>query len=401
MSELKELSWEVQESVQPLPFEDLRHRGIRRRRRRRALAGVGVAAAVTIAVLAAQLPVGNLLGADEPPTIGHPKYIGVDRATDAMLRQKANMTGIRFATPTRWAATWEGDSGKPSYAVTLGRDGVRTTGPLRDTPFLTVRAGDEVLAMTGAPLYNERLQQNDPGWAQAVLVGLTAKGKLEKPLRWAPPTSTFADDEILMPGPIQQLLVLNTAAGTLRELKMPPQTDYTMPPIRDSSGRWWVIGGKNSGGGTYIYGTGNGGRTWDRTVLDPARHRGRLGVSPNGKTLVAYPFSTAADGNAPVGVKLSTDGGKHWKTVVSRVDAYLSEPVAFDDGTGMLLYQNAKQRELLFPGGRASFAPPEQLGELNGADGFVYGLFVEDLKVTTQVLISTDRGKTWTTFEPH
>ncbi|TDO44026.1 hypothetical protein EV643_11749 [Kribbella sp. VKM Ac-2527] len=47
MSELKELSWSVQEKVEPVPFEQLERRGIRRRRRKQALAGVGVAAATT------------------------------------------------------------------------------------------------------------------------------------------------------------------------------------------------------------------------------------------------------------------------------------------------------------------------------------------------------------------
>jgi hypothetical protein len=400
MSDLKELSWEVQETVQPLPFEDLQRRGVRRRRRRRAFTGAGVVAAVTLAVLAAVLPLGNLTGTKDAPPAGQPRSIAVDQAAWDLIHGNGRLQGIRFATPSRWAAAWESSGSDQGFAVIVSRDGVRTTGPVRDTPFITVRAGDEILAMTGAPLYNDKLQQNDPGWAQAVLVGLTAQGKLEKPLRWAPPTSTFADDEILTPGPIQQLLVLNPAAGTLRELKMPPQAEYTMQPIRDDNGRWWVIGGKNSTGGGYIYWTADGGRTWDRTVLDPARARGRLGVSPDGKTIVAYLFSKAAAMKAPVGVKLSTDGGKHWKTVVSRIDMYLSEPIAFDDGTGMLLYQNNKQRELLFPGGGPSAIPPDHLTELDGADGFVYGMIVDDLKVNTQVSTSTDRGKTWKTFEP-
>jgi hypothetical protein len=44
MSELKELSWSVPETVRPVPFEQLERRGVRRRRRRQVAAGAGVAA---------------------------------------------------------------------------------------------------------------------------------------------------------------------------------------------------------------------------------------------------------------------------------------------------------------------------------------------------------------------
>jgi len=158
MSELKELSWEVQETVRPVPFEALERRGIRRRHRRQALTGAAVVAAVTIAVLAAVLPLGNVTGTEKPPTAGP-----VDHAAEKLIHdKKASAFDIAFATPTRWASSvWS----SPDYAAVLSRDGVRTTAPVRKNPYVVLRAGDEALALSMPP----SMKGSDPTWAQAVM----------------------------------------------------------------------------------------------------------------------------------------------------------------------------------------------------------------------------------------
>ena len=168
MSELKELSWDVQETVRPLPFEALERRGIRRRHRRQALTGAGVVAAVAIAVLAALLPLGNVTGTEKPPTAGNPASIPVDQAAEKLIHdKKSGGVGIAFATPTRWASVWS--SAQPgytwNYAAVLSRDGVRTTAPVRKNQYVVLRAGDEALALS----MPTSMKGSDPTWAQSVL----------------------------------------------------------------------------------------------------------------------------------------------------------------------------------------------------------------------------------------
>ncbi|QNE20814.1 hypothetical protein F1D05_26500 [Kribbella qitaiheensis] len=73
MSELKDLAWSVQESVEPMPFEDLQRRGIRRRRRRQVLIGAGTAVATATAVLAVLLPLGGSVGARRSRSLRGPQ----------------------------------------------------------------------------------------------------------------------------------------------------------------------------------------------------------------------------------------------------------------------------------------------------------------------------------------
>jgi hypothetical protein len=391
MSELKELSWEVQETVQPPPFEALQRRGVRRRRRRQALAGAGAAAVVAIAVLAVALPLGNSAGTETPPPAGR-TAIPVDQAAEKLVHDpKSGCMGIVFATPTRWASVW--NSPQPGYynqAAVLHRDGVRTTTPVRKNGYSVLKVGDEVLALSIVP----SMKGSDPSWSQAVMIGLTEQGRVEKRLRWAPPTREFADSEVLFES--GTLRALNPETGTLREVKI-PEVDNATQPYRDSTGRWWVVGAKNSGVGK-IFWTDDRGKTWNNSVISPGRMGGQLAVSPDGRTLVVIPpgpLGAAGTAEDDVPLRLSTDRGEHWTTVATRSSTYLQSPVAFDDGTGLALYQG-KKRELLRPGAGPPLTPPADLGGLTGTDELVYGLQYNGNNAIT----STDRGKTWKYFEP-
>jgi hypothetical protein len=179
VSELKELCWDVQETVQPSPFDALERRGIRRRHRWQALTGAVVVAAITIAVLAALLPLGNVTGTEKSPTAGNPASIAVDQAAEKLIRdKKSGAAGIAFATPTRWASVWSSpQSGYAwKYAAVVSRDGVRTTAPVRKNQYVVLRAGDEALALS----MPTSMKGSDPSWAQSVMVRLTDKGRVRE-----------------------------------------------------------------------------------------------------------------------------------------------------------------------------------------------------------------------------
>ncbi|TCC18868.1 sialidase family protein [Kribbella speibonae] len=386
MSELKELSWDAQESVQPLPFEDLERRGLRRRHRRQALTGAGVVAAVAVAVLAAVLPLGNVTGTEKPPAASIP----VDQAAEKLVHdKKSGGAGIAFGTPTRWASVWS--SPQPgytwNYAAVLSRDGVRTTAPVRKNQYVVLRAGDEALAVS----MPTSMKGTDPTWAQSVMVRLTDQGRIEKKLQWAPPTSEFGAGDVLLA--YGTLRALNLETGVLREVKV-PGIDNAYEPYLDTTGRWWLVGAKNSGLGN-IYWTDDHGKTWEHSLIGEGSTGGRLAVSPNGKTMVLIPSGKPGVRRDPVPVRLSTDRGEHWTTVASRNPPYLSSPVAFDNGTGLALYQG-KKRELLRPGAGTPFTPPADLGGLTAVGDFVYSMQYNG----DQAMTSTDHGKTWKYFTP-
>jgi hypothetical protein len=300
------------------------------------------------------------------------------------------MAGIAFATPARWASVWT--SPQPgytwNYAAVLSRDGVRTTAPVRKNQYVVLQAGDEALALS----MPTSMKGSDPTWAQSVMVRLTDQGRVEKKLRWAAPTGEFADGDVLLA--YGTLRALNPETGTLREVKI-PGVDNAYQPQRDTTGRWWLVGAKNSGVGN-IYWTDDRGKTWDHSVISPGRMGGDLGVSPDGNTIVAIPGSKPGTPGDLVPLRLSTDRGEHWTTVATRDSTYLSSPVAFDNGTGLALYQG-KKRELLRPGAGTPLTPPADLGELARVGEFVYGMQYNG----DQAITSTDHGKTWKYFEPH
>lgn len=385
MSELKELSWEIQETVEPLPFDLLVRRGVRRRHRRQALTGAGVVVAVTVAVLVAVLPFRNVTGTERPPAA-----IPVDQAAEKLIAdKKSGAAGITFATPTRWVSVWS--SPQPGYtyasAAVLFRDGVRATAPVRKNGYVAVRDGADVLAVS----MPTSMKGTDPTWAQTVMVRLTDKGRVAKQLRWAAPTTEFTDREILLS--YGTLRALDPDTGVLREVKI-PGIDNAIEPQRDSTGRWWLVGAKNSGIGS-IYWTDDLGKTWGHSVLSPGGGLGQLAVSPNGRTLVAIPAGGFGVRDEQLSLRLSTDRGEHWTTVAARDAPYLSSPVAFDNGTGLALYLG-KTRELLRPGAGKPLTPPTDANGLNAVGDFVYTIQYNG----NQALTSTDHGKTWKYFTP-
>jgi len=391
MSELKELSWEVQESVQPLPFEELERRGLRRRRRRRTLTGVGVVAAVTIAVAAALLPLGNVTGTEKPPVAGITKPIAVDQAAENLVAGQARLQGVIFASPTSWVATWDGSTGeKQSYAAVLSRNGVRTTTPVRDMWFSALKIGDDPVAVSGPKGDGD---QKDPTWANALMVRLTAEGKVEKKLRWAAPTTTFAENETLIFEATHEHIpwILNPDEGTLRRLEIKGTGNFS-PTVQDGTGRWWLTG--DQGKASYVLWTDDRGRNWNKALVDPSDSAGAIGVSANGSTVVTFTLGVGGNGNS-VRLKLSTDHGKTWTTSAPRERTWSRPPVPLNDGTVLLL---EKGKLVRLTGEQVGTGPQD--GELRGDDALLYTIVARGNDVSTAVALSTDLGKTWKTLEP-
>lgn len=395
MSELKELSWAIQETVEPLPFEALERRGVLRRRRRRVVAAAGAAA---VAVLVAVLPFGSDVGTEKPPAATVPTAPGMtlppaDGQAEAVVGAKdAQVRSVELVTPQRWAATWASCLTDPcKYTAVLSRDGVRALAPMRRTQYATMRAGDETIAVTGPA--GTDFEQNTLSWRDAMLFRLTADGLSEEVLNWAKPSATFTDDEILTDqiGSTGQVLVLNLEDRTLRKL----QLDGTVhSPVRDGTGRWWLV--KGEGGDapdSWIAWTDDGGKTWDQSLLDPDHAPTRIAVSQNGRTVVAF-----SDGGA---LKLSTDRGASWRTVSDKPVGLTGGPVAFDDGTALLLGQRPDISGLSLytldaDGTEQLDGRPDRVEDLAGHGDLVYGIRTGR---ATNVAISTDRGRSWYTLE--
>lgn len=411
MSELKDLSWAVQESVEPLPFEQLERRGVRRRRRRQALAGAGAAAAATLAVLAVLLPFEAKTGTEKPPVATVPTAPvsllpspTIDRAAQALANDKgAMLVATTTITPARWSATWmKCPTEQCNFAAVLSRDGQKAFAPVRKSGYVTLQAGDEAIAVagpTGTPF-----SAADRSWSDTLLVRWTADGLSKTKLHWAEPTNSFRSDEILT-DQFGELLVLNPANSSLRKLEWQAD-EYASSPVRDSTGRWWLVKGQ-SGDSTdsYIAWTDDGGKTWDQTLLDPDNGASYVAVSQDGQTIVA---SSGGDGSTPeaiIKLKMSTDRGATWRPVTNLPWGRAGGPVAFDDHTAVLLGQQDSANPALslysIIGGAAKkldSAPPNLLEGLTGDGRALYSTKVES--PTTKVATSPDRGKTWTTFEP-
>jgi hypothetical protein len=400
MSELKELSWEIQKSVQPLPFEALERRGVRRRRRRQALAGAGVVVAVTIAVLAAVLPFGDLTGTEKPPVATTPRPVVVDQAAEGLLRgADALRDDVTFATATRWAATWRSSyAGRPTYTAVLSRDGVRATAPVQERPYSVLRTGDETIALLGPS--GDPFSKDDPSWPRTLMVRLTAQGEIEEPLRWAAPTTKFAANEILTVDATRKNtpLVLNPDEKTLRVLEIP---DTTLPtsPVRDSTGRWWLVG--MSGAASYVFWTDDGGGTWSKALVDVRNPAAGVWVSPDGNTVVTQSVAPE-DANGPTPLRRSTDRGRTWTTVGSTDRLLVRGPVVFDDGRVLLLQPLSGKTfaKLFLPDGEVAGQAPRNLDELIRGDGLLYGVIRPSPGDSNSVFTSTDDGRTWKKFEP-
>ncbi|ONI78400.1 hypothetical protein BWI15_00535 [Kribbella sp. ALI-6-A] len=414
MSDLKNLSWSVQQTVQPPPFEQLERRGVRRRRRRQALAGAGVAAAMVVAVLVTLLPLGEKAGTEQvPPVATVPTapapgsiepLVPPEQSGDSVVRaQDAEVRSMMFATPSRWAAAWASCATAPcQYAAVLSRDGAKVIAPARRAPYATLQVGDEAIAVAGPS--GEGFSADDRTWADAVLVRLTSKGKVETPLQYAPPTSTFTAGEILLDRVAvgTTLLVLNVADATLRRLDV-AGLDHPRSPVRDETGRWWVVAGDVVSGSRSEIAWTDDGRTWNRTLLDPANPGSRIAVSPDGSTVVASSWVDGATAEAIGTLKMSTDRGSTWTSVADRPWARGGGPVAFNDGTAVMLGVSKQGQTALYrlADGKATQLSPGHPGleELAGDGKLLYGQVLRGSAVT-KVATSVDRGLHWREIEP-
>jgi len=419
MSDLKNLSWSVQETVEPVPFEEIQHRGVRRRHRRQALAGLGVATATTVAVLAALLPFGDKARLDGPPVATVPtakpspgQISPITPPVDAqnvIRAADADVQTILMATPTRWVASWASCSKEPCrYAAVLSRDGATATTPVRQDPYITLQAGDEAIAVAGP-------SRKDSDWGRSLLVRLTAAGKSETALDVIKASSTFSADEILTNrlDPSGAVMVLNLQDATVRPLELAPGHEGAKSPVRDSTGRWWlVIGQSQSGSRSDLAWTDDGGKYWNQALIDPDNPGSTVAVSQDGRTIVASSWMDGATFEAIGTMVMSTDAGATWKKVTDKPWARGGGPVAFNDGTAVMLGLTTADLSpslyVIAGDGRSTLrnGVPDQLDDIAGDGRLLYGRRVQNPHTTmigthaTMVATSTDRGETWSQFEP-
>lgn len=391
MSDLKDLAWSVQEVVDPPAFEQLERRGVRRRHRKQLLVAATVAAAMVAAVLFAVLPSGSRPSEDRPvapPTAQQP-FVWNDAVSVTMV------------SPKRWAALWN-DCSTPAcrYSAVVNRDGKKTIAPVLSVPYVMLRSGDEVLAVAGP----QRLTPNDPSWSQTVLLRSTSRGTVKSVLRYAAPTKTIDDGEILTSSIVgDHLVVLNPAESTLRPFEI-SGVETVWAAAQDGTGRWWVLGGVRGEdvGGTPgsasrsdIYWSDDHGKSWQQELLHPDQPGSTIAVSPDGRTIVAVSMGTDELGT----VRMSTDRGGHWTTVQTPEWNKGVYPVAFDDGTAVALAQppsdpTAELYTLSDGRARLMNGVPDMLFFVDGDEQLIYSLQIKD-GFASRAAVSTDRGRTW------
>ncbi|WP_433166221.1 hypothetical protein [Kribbella sp. CA-247076] len=394
MSELKDLAWAVQETIDPLPFEQLERRGVRRRRRRQALVAAGAATAV---VLAAVVPWGTRPGTEPPIAPSMPPLVNAsDPAGEALVRgTNAEVASVTVASPKRWGATWSACDSWCTYAAVLQRGDQKATTPVGTSYWVTVQVGNEVVAL-GRP-GDERPTEDDPASPKTVMFRLTDRGPRSTALRTVTASSTFERDEILsddiMPG---RLAVLDPEESTVRPLVV-EGLETVGEAVRDSTGRWWVLGGQGGDAPrTDILWTDDGGKTWEQTLLDPDRQGSTLEVSPDGHTLLA----TTSTADEVMIVRMSTDRGATWHPVQSPTWVKGTPAVPFDDQAALLL-GTPRQTPTARLYAIHEFRPillddtPPRLTDLARSDDLIYGPTADKRVATT-----LDRGSTWRFFEP-
>ncbi|HEY3557783.1 MAG TPA: hypothetical protein VGL05_09980 [Kribbella sp.] len=352
---------------------------------------VGVLAAVTSMVIAVLHLYTPEAAADKPPTIS-PAAAGAP-GTNVVNSQRAQVLSITMVTRNRWAAGWSDCTSGPTckYAAVVDRDGARSTAPEWPVPYATLRAGSEAIAV--AP----PLEGTLTGGA-TMMFRLTYDGPLLTRLRYRLPTTTFGKNEILtdqiVPG---RIVVVNPEESTVRML----QDRGTRSPVCDRSGRCWMLSGI---GRTDIVWTDDGGKTWGSRSLDPHNQLGRLAVSPDGRTLLTTSVTvTATGGQAVAKLEISTDRGANWKTVQNPPPSLSTAPLAFDDGTALMLGGRAGDRPRLYRVSDGAAKPaggyPGDLADLDGDQHLMYGFEIPRRR-TTEVVLSTDEGATWSKFAP-
>lgn len=351
---------------------------------------VGVLAAVTsivVAVLHLSTPEAV---ADRPPTVS-PAVAGPP-GTSVVTSARAQVLSMTMATRNRWAAGWSDCTTGPSckYAAVIDRDGVRATAPLWPVPYVTLQTGTEAIAV--APPVEGTLDGS-----ASMMFRLTYDGSQLTKLRYRVPTTTFSPGEVLsdqiVPG---RIVVVNPQESTVRVL----QGRGTRSPICDNSGRCWMLSGIAR---TDIVWTDDGGRTWGAQSLDTHNQLGKLAVSPDGQTLVSTTVVVTDSGQQVAKMAISTDRGNHWTAVQNPPPSLSTPPVAFDDGTAMMIGgpPGARPRVYRVSEGAAKLngGYPGDLADLSGDQHLLYGPEVPKRR-TTQVVLSTDGGATWTKFAP-
>jgi hypothetical protein len=327
-----------------------------------------------------------------PPTAIEPAAALKDGSA-VVKAPSAQVRSIVMASPNRWAAGWADCAGRPTcrYSAVIDRDGDKAIAPEWPVPYVPLRAGGDAIAVAPPP---EGTLTGDA----TLLFRLTYDGPVTSKLRPAAPTQTFQSGEILtdriVPGAI---VVVNLEQSTVRML----QTPGSRSPVCDISGRCWMLTGI---GRTDIVWTDDGGKTWDSAPLDEKNQRGRLAVSPDGRTLVATAVSIDDAIETVTTMRISTDRGVNWTTVEHTPWRLNAAPVAFDDGTAVLLGGrpggSTPQLYRISEGAaRPDRGSPGILTDLAGNADLLYSP-VTSKRRAVQVAVSTDHGTTWKSFQP-
>jgi hypothetical protein len=310
-----------------------------------------------------------------------------------------------MVTAGDWSAAWADCKSTPCrYGAAVSRNGLSLASPSGSLRFTALRVGVEPIAVAGPS--GDVLTPTDPTWPKTVLFRYDGRQLIQSVLHYADPTDTFGPDEILTTrlGGNGELRVLNLQDSTLRKLQ-PSGLEDARSPVRDNTGRWWVVTGKsNSGSRGDIAWTDDGGRTWGKALLDPGNPAAEIAVSPNGRTVVASSWVDGATLEAIGLLRISTDRGAHWTTVANKPWARGGGPVAFDDGSAVMLGQAISDPSPSLYGisaGRAKLlnGVPDRMDDLAGDGQLLYGIQLES-PTAQKVATSTDRGKTWRAFEP-
>jgi hypothetical protein len=352
---------------------------------------VGVLASLT-SIIVAVLHLTTPGHAQDKPVVIEPAVAG-QPGTTVVNSSSAQVQAMTMVARNRWAAGWSNCSPKSTckYAAVIDRDGARATAPEWPVPYATLRAGGEAIAV--APPRGGTL---DGG--PTMMFRLTYDGPVLTRLRNRLPTTTFEKGEILsdqiVPG---RIAVLNLEESTVRIL----QARGTRAPVCDESGRCWMLAGV---GRTDLYWTDDGGRTWGKQALDTHNQLGQLAVSPNGRTVVTTAVTVTDRGRAVSGMRISTDRGATWTTVQSAPQTLKTPPLAFNDGTALMLGGRFGDRPRLYRvrdgAAKLDSGYPGDLADLGGDANLIYGFETPKSRTSTEVIVSTDQGASWTKFAP-
>lgn len=353
---------------------------------------LGVVAAVTAVVLAVVVSVTSRTAPAQPPLAIAPTIVG-KQGSAVVNADRAQVQAIAMVTRNRWAAGWADCISGPTcrYTAVIDRDGSTASAPEWPVPYATLRSGSEAFAVAPPP---EGTLDGDA----TVLFRLTYDGPVTSRLRYRLPTRTFERGEILtdqiVPG---RIVVVNPADWTVRML----DTRGTRSPSCDRTGRCWMLAGIAR---TDIIWTDDGGKTWGAEPLDRKNQLGRLAVSPDGRTVVTTSVAVGSVTETVTTMRISSDRGEHWTTVEQVPSRLDTAPIAFNDGTALMLGGRSgdpKPRLYRITGGTARLEPgfPGDLSDLSGDAGLLYGPEVPKRR-TTEVALSTDQGKSWTKFSP-